>query len=317
MDGIIIPRMGRRTIRGLSLVAGIFAALYSQTARAQLPPCTEKKLPYPTLAQELRSENAGQPVTSVVVGDLRLEGDIHNRDAVRKRILEKLRGEEFESESNLVDHVGDFEIRGYLQTLGYFEAEVNAKAVPLDIKGGQQRFLVIADVTQGAQFRMGNLSFQNADPDSTLTLPRKELYDQFPLRPGAVLNVDQIRSGVEHLTKLYGSHGYIDFTAEPDFDVDHVNHRISVILKLWEGRQYHVQSVEVFGLDPKLQGKLRTTIRVHELFDERAIEDFFTKNKRVLPFHAEPANSLQVLRDVEKETVILRFVFEDCPQQVD
>jgi hypothetical protein len=316
MDGIIISRMGRRTIRGISLIAGILAALCSQPVRAQLSPCIEKKLPYPTLAQELLSYKAGQPVTSVVVGDLRLEGDIHNHEAIRKRILIKLKNQEFESESELVDRVGEVEIRGDFQDHGYFEAEVNVEAQPLDIKDQKQRYLVIAHVNEGAQFRMGDLSFQNADPDRTLTLSRKQLYDQISLRPGDVLDVNQIRIGVERLTKLYGSYGYIDFTAEPDFEVDHVNHRVSLVLKLGEGRQYRVQSVEVFGLDLKTQEKIRTTIRVHELFDERAIEDFFAKNRRVLPFHAEPANSLQVLRDVEKATVILRFVFEDCTQQV-
>jgi hypothetical protein len=313
MGRIIIPRMDRRTTRVLSLLAGIFATLSSQPARAQLPPCIEKKLPYPTLAQELLSDKAGQPVSGVVVGDLRLEGDIHDREAVRRRILGKFKGQEFESEAALVDNVEEIGIRGDFQDHGYFEVEVTAEARPLDIKDQKQRFLVIAHVTEGDQFRVGYLSFQNADPDRALALPKKQLYDQISLRPGDVLNVDQIRLGVERMTKLYGSFGYMDFTAEPDFDVDHINHRISVVFKLSEQRQYRVESIDVSGLNRKTENALRAKIRVNELYDNKAIEEIFEKFKATLPPGSTPENSLQVYRNIQRATVSLHFVFVNCP----
>ncbi len=317
--------MGCCTIRGLSFFAGLFAALCALPLRAQSPPCSEKKFPYPTLAQELHSEkvgesvpNVGKPVSSVVVSDLRIEGDVHNRKFVRNRILGKLKKREFVSEPGWVDAISEVDIRGDFQDRGYFEVEVgDVEVKQIEVKDQKQRFLLIAHVKEGQQFLMGDLTIQSADPGGTLTISREKLYDQIPLRTGDVLNADKLRLGVERLTKLYGSLGYIDFTAEPDFDIDHLNHRISVILKLSVQRQYRVESIEVFGLDPTMEEALRAKIRVHEIFDYKAIDDFFMENKKSLPHNAEPANSMHVSRNIAKATVNLRFDFIDCPLPID
>src|ERR1700689_3210740 len=131
----MISFMRCQTFRGLSFLAIIFAAVCVQPVRAQAPPCVDKmKLPYPTFAQEIRSENGEQPVARVVLGDLRIEGDVGDRDAVQKRILNDFGAKEFESENELVDNVNELGLRGDFQQHGYYEIEVNSEAQPLDIR---------------------------------------------------------------------------------------------------------------------------------------------------------------------------------------
>ena len=45
----------------------------------------------------------------------------------------------------------------------------------------------------------------------------------------------EIRAGLERLQRLYVSHGYADFSAEPDTKIDSASHRIDLTLRITEG----------------------------------------------------------------------------------
>jgi len=228
-----------------------------------------------------------------------------------------LKNRELVKDPDWLDEISEVVIRGDFQDHGYYEIEVtDIKAQPLDIKDQKQRILVIAHVKEGQQFRLGDLSFKPADPEGALSFARDRLYQQFAIRTGEVFNVDQIRFGVKRLGTLYASDGYIDFVAEPDLDIDHIHHRISVNFKLWEGPQYRVESVEVTGLDPKMEAVLRAKIKAHDLFDNKAIEDFFAENKKSLPPDASSENSVHIFKNRSKSTLSLHFDFYTCPPPI-
>jgi outer membrane protein assembly factor BamA len=310
----MISVMRRKTIRGLFPIGIIFTAIYVLPARAQTPPCVDKvKLPYPTFAEEIRSENGERPFATVVLGDLRIEGDVHDRDALQKRILKDFSGKEFLYENELIDKVNELGILEDLQRRGFFEATVNSDAQPLDIRDRKKRYLVIAQVEEGERFRLGEISFQGADPGRSLKFPGEKLRPLVHLQTGDIFNAAEIRRGIERLTRFYGSFGYMDFTAEPDFEFDHSRHSISVVLKLSEQNPYRVASFEISGLDPNLEGELRAKIRLNQIFNYNVLNDFYEQNRAALSRYEDPKNSVQIHRDIVNSTVSLNFVFTICP----
>ncbi len=269
-------------------------------------------MPYPTFAEEIRSENREHPVASIVLGDLRIEGDVHDRDAVRKRILRDLSGKEFLYENELIDNVNELGIRADFQRRGYFQVTVNADAQPFDMRDRKERYLVIAQVKEGERFRLWDIDIINADPDRGLTFTSEKLRQLIHLQSGDVFNVDEIRHGFERLSRFYGSFGYMDFTAEPNFEFDNVPHRITMVLKLTEQNPYHIERIDVTGLDPDLEKALRAKIQIQDLYNDKALNDFYARYKTALSRYWNPTHSVTVVRNIAQSTVSLNFNFVTC-----
>jgi len=180
--------------------------------------------------------SAAHPTTKFVLGDLKIEGDVHDRDGVKDRILGAWKDREYDEAQELAAEVMESGIRADFQKRGYFKVVVHDPvSQPLGLSDGKQRILITASVTEGDQFRLGTFTFQNAVPDRALSIPAATLRDQFHLRDGDLFNVTEIRAGLARLTQLYAARGYPDGNAAPDMEVDNASHRIDVMLQITEG----------------------------------------------------------------------------------
>jgi hypothetical protein len=74
------------------------------------------------------SASGAHPVTKFILSDLNIEGDIHDRDGVRNRILKVSNGREYDNSQALADEAA-VRIRGDFQERGYF--------IPLTAKIGR------------------------------------------------------------------------------------------------------------------------------------------------------------------------------------
>jgi outer membrane protein assembly factor BamA len=173
-------------------------------------------------------------------------------------------------------------------------------------------------VDEGLQYRLSGIRFANADPERELAIPEEQLRKVIQIRDGEILNVDNVRRGVEALTKFYGTIGYVDFTAEPRLETDDAHRRISVLMRLSEQKQYTIAKVDVLSQDPELETELRSTIKAGNVYNHKLIEDFFTKHKSILPPDSSPMTSIKFERDVKTGIVNLVFDFRDpCAPQAD
>jgi outer membrane protein assembly factor BamA len=170
-----------------------------------------------------------------------------------------------------------------------------------------ERFLVAVHVeNEGPQFHLGNLQFV----DGTV-IPDAELRQVFPLREGEIFSVKKVRAGIEALTKLYNSHGYIDFTVIPDVWADSKLQRISLVMKLDEKKQYHVGTVDIRGLNPDLEARLRSILVPGETFNGIALDAFLKENRAVLP--PRGMDNFEFHRDPKTGIVDLTFYPHSCP----
>src|SRR6202040_3209159 len=71
------------------------------------------------------STSAARPATKVVLDDLKIEGDVHDRDGVRDRVLKAWKSREYDNGNELADEAAE-RIRADFQERGYFRVVVQA-----------------------------------------------------------------------------------------------------------------------------------------------------------------------------------------------
>jgi beta-lactamase regulating signal transducer with metallopeptidase domain len=186
--------------------------------------------------QPQRGPSGAPPRTKYVLGDFKIEGDVHDRDGVRDRILKAWRDREYDDDQKLVDEVFWDGIRLDFQDRGYFKIFAHDPIWrPLDILDGKQRIMIIASLEEGDQYRLGTLTFQSVASERALSIPSETLRDLFHIRSGDLLDVKEIRDGLGRLKRLYQSQGYADAKTKPDTKVDDASHRVDFILRITEG----------------------------------------------------------------------------------
>jgi outer membrane protein assembly factor BamA len=314
--------MGRRTV--LFILLGVIHILIcSSPIYAQIPRRLERCLPYPTLAEEIKdmqdeveAKERKTPQRKVVIDDVNFDGPIHLPNSIREQLITELKQREFDGDYDWLGEIQEVPVRGAWQDQGYFRVNSTAQARIISSDSTIQHVSVIVHVDEGLQYRLGDVSFREGDPDDPLPFPAEELRKLVPLREGDLFNVEKIREGLEALKKLYDSNGYIDFTASPDMEVDEASRRISLVMVLDQQKQYRVGKVEILGVDARTASNLRSKLKPGDIFNSRLVDDFLKENKAALPADASPRD-IEVHRDVRNGTVDARADFRTCQQPQD
>jgi surface antigen-like variable number repeat protein len=309
--------MCRRTVHFIVLLV-IFALFCPSPVRAQLPRPLKRCLPYPTLADEISEmrESTHHPkvISKVIVDDLKFDGAIHLPEETLEQLTAEIKRHEFQADSDWLGELQEVPIRNAWADRGYFRALVTAESQVLSADSGTRHVSLTVHVNEGPQYRLSEVRFQSAE-DSRLAdelFSYAELRQQIPLRDGDLFNVEKIREGLDARSRLYGSKGYVDFTAEPRTDVGNEHQTVALTIVLSKEQQYRVASVEILGLDPALESLLRSLIRPGEIFNPQILNNFYKEHTSVLPPGAAPEDD-EVLRDVRNATVALRLDFRPCP----
>ena len=184
------------------------------------------------------TKSAAHPGRGFVLGDVKIEGDVHDPEGVRERILAAWKDKELGDIKELTAEVMEVGVRGDFMDRGYFKVVVKEPVTqPLDLVDGQQRILIIANVTEGDQFRLGDLTITSVPPDHPLSIPTATLREQFHVRHGDLFNASEIRGGMERVMSLYIANGYGNgnMYEQPDMDIDEAHQIINLTLHISEG----------------------------------------------------------------------------------
>jgi hypothetical protein len=298
--------MARRATLPFGLLAVFFCSL---------PCCVPYSAQVPSVPDRCSvsapSPNVNDAWRKVIVKRIDFDGPIHLSKSdiartIKEASLKKLLNAD---DPEWIKWFTEGSLRDAWVTRGYFKVNVTSQARSLGGNSSEERFLVTAHVEEGLQYHLRSIRFFG---DSTI--PETELRAAIPLQDGDIFDVGLIRTGIEALTKLYGSKGYIDFTVVPDAQIDDdLRPWISLVLNLDPQKQYHLGSVEIAGLDPKLEARLRAVAHPGEIYYPNVVADFFEENKSVLPLGVSPWEEMRVLRNVKAGIVDLVFDFRTCP----
>jgi hypothetical protein len=244
MAGSSLPRRIRQILEGSSvphisrarMVSVCVACAISCTAIAAGTLDHAQPNPFAEHAMIQReSASAAHPATKFVLDNLKIEGDVHDRDGVRDRVIKAWKSRECDDDKELADEAAE-RIRADFQERGYFQVVVQASSSrPLGLTDGKQSILIIASITEGDQFRLRNITIQNVAPDRALSISTATLRDQFHFRDGDLFNRTEIGAGLERLRQLYVARGYASFSIEPDTKLDSASHHVDLTLRITEG----------------------------------------------------------------------------------
>ena len=178
-------------------------------------------------------------------------------------------------------------IRGLYRDNGYFKVSVGEPVlenldttharlgVPLVTgKGHGKAVNITIPIEEGERFRMGTLKIVSSDPDKALSLKVDALKAAFPLKQGEIFSTEKVRKALESYGKIYGEYGFIDFTPEPDTEVDDANKTINLTLRFDEQKQYYVRRIDFVGNTTTRDKVIRRELMIDEgqLFNKRLWE---------------------------------------------
>jgi hypothetical protein len=284
-------------------------------------------LPYPTFAEELEAMNqevelkeaqGAPPQKIVVIDSVTFDGPISLPPAVRDKMVAELKQQEFDDDPNSgwIDEIAEVWIRGTWQDQGYFKVEESVRAKVRGSDSTHEHVALTVHVDEGLRYFLGSAEFRSADPDEPLIFPKADLRKRFPLRDGDIFDADKIRKSLDAFRQLYASEGYIDFTAEPEFDVDDARQRISLMLVLDQQKQYRIGKLEVLGLNPAIENSLRSNLKSGDLFNPDVLKQFLEENKSALPSDISPEDVI-LTKNAKYGSVDIDLNFFTCPQVED
>lgn len=167
-------------------------------------------------------------------------------------------------------------VRALFMDRGYFKVEVTVNMKARDPLGSPKPVVMTADVDEGLQFRLNQITFLENHAFGAETLR-----DAFPLKKGDVFSRSKIVSGLDGVRKLYGEQGYLDMYCIPDAAVD-AGAELKITMS--EGPQYHMGKMEILA-DKTLADRLQLAWKVREgaVFDWTSIDKYIEENHDLLP----------------------------------
>jgi len=187
--------------------------------------------PQNSSSQQPTTPSLPQPSTKFVLGDLKIEGDVQDRDAARDRVLNHFNGHEYRDARQLADVVMEVGVRADFQNRGYFKVIADVVGTqPLGIADGKQRTLLIVSVNEGAQYRFERLVVKAADASTSIIPPPEVVQGLVHLRRGDLFDAGELRDAFGRLEQWYAAHGYGTPEIRPEFTFDDTHHLIDVTL---------------------------------------------------------------------------------------
>jgi outer membrane protein insertion porin family len=121
------------------------------------------------------------------------------------------------------------------------------------------RYYITINVEENDQYRVGTVKVTGNKRFNELVIQAI-----LGLVPGEIFNEERLRKSFENLKKLYGSQGYINFTAVPLQDFDETKKIVNLNINVDEERQYYVNRIAFAGNTTTRDKVIRREIMVEE-----------------------------------------------------
>src|ERR1700730_1288405 len=221
-------------------------------------------------------------------------------------------------------------IRGLYQDNGYYRVvvrnpeleNVDTAHMRLGLHGTATRVGKAVNITipieEGERYHMGALHIISADPDKSLSLKTDALKAIFPMKENDIFSVGKVRKALQDYGKVYGQYGFIDFTAEPETEVDEATKRINFTLRFDEQKQYYVRRIEFVGNTTTRDKVIRRELLIDEgqLFNQRAWEISILRLNQLDYFdRIEADKAAELKRNIKDGTVDISLKLKEKGKQ--
>jgi hypothetical protein len=149
------------------------------------------------------NKNAG-----ILITDFTITGTQTISTTDLARITSDMIGSCFDEDSEEMEE----RVRASFQDRGYFKVEVKSlRFKPRDPLGVPKPVTLEGEVSEGARYKLAEITFVENHAFSS-----EKLRQQFPLKRGDLFERGKVAIGLQSLRKLYGTHGFLDWTAVPE-----------------------------------------------------------------------------------------------------
>lgn len=294
-----------------AVVALTFLPVCCQFLQAQSYP-SRFTITCPSLSEikdELNGEEQPPFGPSIVVKDLVASGGHHLPSSEEHDIVAAVNRE---SAGASLEEVRDEVVertRTAWQDRGYFKAMADGKAHVLSSDPNTQRISVAVHVDKGLRYRLGEISFKNNTKITDLALLRSA----FPIQKGDVFSRQKIADGLEMLKRTYDESGYINVTAVPETSVDNHAKRISLVVEIDEGKQFHFGTITIVGLDDATRQAVLQDAPSGQIYNHELLARFLAKYTAVFKLRPDDPRLLAKRRDERSGTVSIILYACPCP----
>ena len=221
-------------------------------------------------------------------------------------------------------------VRGLYRDNGYFKVSVGEPVlenldtssfrmkIPVAGRSHGKAVNITIPIQEGERYRMGTLRIVSADPDKALSLKVDALKSAFPLKQGDIFSTEKVRKALETYGKIYGEYGFIDFTPEPDTDIDEQNKIINLTLKFDEQKQYFVRRIDFSGNTTTRDKVIRRELMIDEgqLFNKRLWEMSILRLNQLDYFDKiEADKAAEIKRNSKEGTVDINLKLKEKGKQ--
>jgi len=178
--------------------------------------------------------------------DVQFEGDIHMPFDEQQRIATALKQRGYPALTAATASLIETEVRNSWQERGYFNVSVGKTEIRTILSSHTStQIAATVQVEDGLQYRLGSVTFK----DNKAVRNPEFLRTLLPIADEQLFDVSKVRAGLGKLRTFAVKHGYVNFTAVPDAQVDDEHQTISLVIDIDEGKQFRVSSAKVIGLD--------------------------------------------------------------------
>lgn len=249
----------------------------------------------------VRQRSAQNKHAGILIADFTITGTQTISATDLARITSDMIGSCYDEDS---EEMGE-RLRAAFQDRGYFKVEVKGmRFKPRDPLAIPKPVTLEGDVAEGPKYRLADVSFVN---NRAFTVAK--LREQFPLKRGALMERGKIASGLESLRKLYGTRGYLDYTAIPEMQLGS-NDTGSLTVTIEEGPQYHMGKLDIVS-DKDCAGRLRMQWKLAEgeVYDYTYIDEYLTAARDILPSNFSRAN-VETIQNCPEALVQVRLIVD-------
>jgi len=222
-------------------------------------------------------------------------------------------------------------IRGLYQNAGYFRVVVKDPVLnsvdlhrfglplPLPLLGRQRGRAtnITIPIEEGEQYRMGRLVVRSADPEKGLSVRREYLESIFPIPQGAIFDISKVRTAIENYTKLYGTQGFIDFTATPLPEIHDDTKTVDLTFDFDEQKQFFVRRIEFSGNLTTRDRVIRRELLVSEgdIFNNRSWELSLLRLNQLDYFDEIKPENAELKRNTQQSQVDILLTVKEKGRQ--
>jgi outer membrane protein insertion porin family len=161
--------------------------------------------------------------------------------------------------ANILDPVVETKPKKMTRTLPFLRPPF-PWGIPLPFwKKQLDRYYITINIEENNQYRVGEVKVTG-----------NKVFNEALIRfilglvPGEVFNEERLRKSFDNLKKLYGSRGYINFTAVPAQDFDEEKKLVNLNINIDEERQYYVNRIAFAGNTTTRDKVIRREVMVAE-----------------------------------------------------